>query len=174
MNDAPKIAKQLQDRLLNAIESHAGIPVIEALLAQGASANDVRVMQAIEAQTDKVDQAWSQALIAIPDIAEAWRLREAADQAAYDLIESLEQNDLDGVKAALKEMAAAGDDADMDLGDGSMLSIAIQNRCSLEILKALIEAGKADPAGFSRDAVDALEDAEDGPWKDQVQALLRG
>lgn len=174
MNDAPKIEKLLQDRLVNAIESHADIAAIEALLAQGAVSNDVRVMQAIEAQTDKVDQAWSRALVAIPKIAEAWRLREAADQAAYDLIESLEQNDLDGVKAALKEMADAGDDADMDLGEGSMLAIAIQNRCSLEILKVLIEAGRADPAGFSNDAVEALEDAEDGPWKDQVQALFRG
>ena len=174
MNAASATQKRLQDRLAKAIESHADIGAIKTLLDEGGVANDATVTQAIEEHVSKAGTTWAEALFAIPQIAEAWRLREIADQAAYDLVESLEQNDLDGVKVALKEMATAGDDADMDLGDGTMLAIAVQNRCDLRIIKMLMEAGKADPAGFSSDAVEALEDVEDGSWKTDVQVLFRG
>jgi hypothetical protein len=173
MKDVTNVDEQLQDALIKAVEQHADISTIEQILAQGAVANDVRVMQAIEEHADKASQAWGVALFNIPVVADAWRLREAADQAALDLIECLEENDLDGVKDALEQMADAGDNADMDMGEGSLLAIAIQNQCDLKILDLLMGIGKADPTGFSNDAVEALEDVEEGPWKTKVEALFQ-
>lgn len=173
MNVTSTIQKNLQDQLVNAITCHAHVGEIMALLNRGADANDVSVIQAIEEHASEADESWGSALFAIPQIAKAWRLRQIADQAAYDLIESLEENDLDGVKAALQEMADGGDDANVDMGDGTMLAIAVQNRCDVEIIKALLGTGKADPAGFSSDAVEALDDVEDGSWKSEVHTLFQ-
>jgi hypothetical protein len=173
MNDVSTIQKSLQEQLIKAIESHADLDEITDILDRGGIANDVSVIQAVEEHADKAGKDWSMALFAIPQIAEAWRLREIADQAAYDLVESLEQNDLDGVKAALQEMVAAGDDANLDIGDGSMLAIAVQNQCDLNILRMLMDVGKADPTGFSRDAVEALGDVENSSWKRAIQTLFR-
>lgn len=170
---ATTIQEDLQNKLVKAIEDHVSIGEITALLDGGGVANDVCVMQAIEEHASKAGEAWSQALFAIPQIAEAWRLRKIADQAAYDLVDSLEQNDLDGVAAALSEMAAADDDVNVDLGDGTMLAIAVQNRCDIGIIKALVDVGKADPKGFSSDAIEALDDVEDGRWKRDVQAIFQ-
>lgn len=173
MNSALKNQQSLQDQLIHAIEGQASAGEIVALLDGGSVANDAAVMQAVEEHAGQFGEAWSQTLFAIPQIAEAWRLREIADQAVYDLVDSLEQNDLDGVMASLKEMADAGDDANVDLGDGTMLAVAVQNRCASAIIKALLETGKADPAGFSSDAADALDDVEEGAWKAETQALFR-
>jgi len=173
MNDARMIQPHLQKQLVSAIERHADIHEIEILLKSGAVANDSSVMQAVEEHAVGMGQPWGEALFALPQVADAWRLREIADQAAYDLVDSLEQNDLDGVVAALKEMADAGDDANVDLGGGTMLGVAVQNQCDLKIIKVLISVGRADPLGFSSDAVEALDGVEDGPWKVGVQALFR-
>lgn len=173
MNNASTIQQHLQIQLIEAIESQAGSSEIATLLEGGAVANDAAVMQAIEEHASQASEDWSRALFAIPQIAEAWRLREVADQAAYDLIDSLEQNDLDGVVAALREMADAGDDANLDMGDGTMLAIAVQNQCDVQIIKVLLDLGKADPRGFSSDAVEALDEIEGGSWKSEIESLFQ-
>lgn len=173
MSDATVIQASLQEQLVKAIEQQADICEIEGLLKSGAVANDSSVMQAVEEHAVGTGEPWGEALFALPQMAEAWRLRQVADQAAYDLVDSLEENDVYGVMGSLQEMVDAGDDANTDLGDGTLLAIAVQNRCDPKIIKALIELGKADPEGFSSDAVEALDDVDDGPWKTEVLAIFR-
>lgn len=164
---------QTQDTLVQAIEGRADVQLIRKLLASGAVANDAGVMQAFERLSDIAPKAWLDSVASLPEFAEALSLRKDADQAAFDLMESIEGNDFEGVSNALDDMAAAGDDADQDIGDGSMLALAVQRRCDIEIIELLLAKGGADPHDFSSDAIDELKEVEEGAWKTKVEKLFR-
>jgi hypothetical protein len=165
--------EKLQSQLMEAIRRHADPKEVQALLDQGASANDVEVTELLNDTFDVATPEWSASIAELPAVSHALALREAADQSAFDLIAGLESNDLDIVHEALYQMAEAGDDANVDMGDGSMLAIAIENRCDVEIIAVLIGLGKADVSDFSKDALQVFEDAEEGEWKTKVGEILK-
>jgi hypothetical protein len=165
--------EKLQSQLMEAIRRHADPKEVQALLDQGAAANDVEVTELLNDTFDVATPEWSASIAALPAVSHALALREAADQAAFDLIAGLESNDLDIVQQALHQMAEAGDDANVDMGDGSMLAIGIENRCNVEIIAVLIGLGKADVSDFSKDALQVLDDAEEGVWKTEIQKAMK-
>jgi hypothetical protein len=164
--------ENLHRQLMEAIRRHADPREVQALLDQGASANDLEVTELLNDTFDAAPPEWSASIGALPAVSHALALREAADQAAFDLIAGLESNDLDIVHEALYQMAEAGDDANVDMGDGSMLAIAIENRCDVEIIAVLIGLGKADVRDFSQDALQLLDEAQAGAWKTEIQRCL--
>ncbi len=164
----------LNHQLIEAIQAHAEANAIEMLLQKGASANNSEVTEILEEAFDSASPGWIASVLALHPISLAMSLRKAADQAAFDLISALEENDFANVEAALYQMAEAGDDANIDMGDGSMLAVAVENRCKVKIISSLITLGNADPTGFSKDAFEALEQADNGTWKIRVGAILRG
>jgi hypothetical protein len=165
--------EKLQSQLMEAIRRHADPREVQALLDQGASANDVEVTELLNDAFDVAPPEWSASIAELPAVSHALAVREAADQAAFDLIAGLESNDLDIVQEALHQMAEAGDDANVDMGDGSMLAIAIANRCDVEIIAVLIGFGKTDVSDFSQDALQVLNDAEAGAWNTEIGSILK-
>lgn len=163
---------QLQLQLIQAVRDQADVETIKKLLAQGANANDAEVMQVFEELADSATEAWTSAVSSLPGFAEALSIRKAADQAAFDLMESIEQNDVEGVSQALDDMRAAGDDANVDMGGGSMLALAVTHRSDMAIIELLLDVGYADLNDFSRDAIEALEKIEAGTWKTEVERLF--
>lgn len=163
---------RLQRQLVQAIQDQADTETIKKLLAQGATANDAEVMQAFEELANSATEVWANAVSSLPEFAEALSFRKAADQAAFDLMESIEQNDVEGVSQALDEMLAAGDDANVDMGDCSMLALAVTHRSDIAIIELLLDVGSADLNDFSRDAIEALEKVEAGTWKTEVERLF--
>jgi hypothetical protein len=165
--------ENLRRQLMEAIRRHADPRQVQALLDQGASANHVEVTELLNDTFDVATPEWSASIAELPAVSHALAVREAADQAAFVLIAGLESNDLDIVQEALHQMAEAGDDANVDMGDGSMLAIAIENRCDVEIIEVLVGLGKADVADSSQDAMQVFEDAEYGAWNEEVGVILR-
>lgn len=163
---------QLQRQLIQAVRDQADVETIKKLLAQGAIANDAEVMQAFEELVHSATEVWANSVASLPEFAEALSFRMAADQAAFDLMESIEQNDVEGVSQALDEMLAAGDDANVDMGDGSMLALAVTHRSDIAIIELLLDVGAADLSDFSRDAIEALKKVEAGAWKTEVERLF--
>ncbi|MBB5356832.1 hypothetical protein HDE76_000014 [Rhodanobacter sp. ANJX3] len=163
----------LQHQLVQAIQDQTDVETIKELLVRGATANDVEVMQAFEELFDSAAEAWVHAVSALPEFAETWSLREAADQAAFDLMECIEQSDVEGVSQALDDMRAAGHDANVDMGECSMLALAVKYRSDVAIIELLLDAGAADVNDFSHDAIEALEKVEAGSWKTAVERLFR-
>lgn len=168
-----KDVTEVQRQLIQAIENQADVSEIKALLSKGAVANDVEVMQALERAENIAVANWMEEVLGLPTVADALARRQQADQAAVELLDALEENDLTAVKQALIDMAEAGDDANLDMGDGSMLAVAVTHQCDVAILEWLLGPGKSDLSDFSKDAVEALENTEEGPWKEQVEALFQ-
>jgi hypothetical protein len=164
--------EKLQSQLMEAIRRHANPKEVQALLDQGASANDAEVMQTFEELFDSASEAWVHAVSALPEFAEAWSLRETADQAAFNLMEFIKESDVEGVFQAMDDMRAAGDDANVDMGECSMLALAVKHRSDMAIIELMLDAGSADVNDFSHDAIEALEKVEAGAWKTEVERLF--
>lgn len=151
------------------IERRAPMGDIEAALALGADANDAEVMQALEDIPSH--DPWLAAVLSLPAVADAWRWRDAADQAALDLSGAIEDGDIDLAMAALASMGGAGDTADMLSDDLTFLGEAVACQAPLAIIELLLEHG-ADPNGFSRDARDELAKLPEDQWTREVERMF--
>jgi|SRR6187402_474841 len=152
--------------LLLLIERRAPLVAIEAALSDGANANDVEVVQALEDIAH--DDPWLAPVLALPGVAEAWHLRSEADQAALDLSAAIADGDVDLAMSALATMRKAGDIADMLAEDLTFLGEAVACRAPLAIIRLLLEHG-ADPNGFSGDARDELAKLPEDAYRHSVE-----
>jgi hypothetical protein len=145
---------ELQLCLVNAVKNQAPLEVISTLLRNGADAGDLDFLQSLEDIDVHSAQAaaWSQRVRALPLVVTALNWRATMDQAAFDLVDAI--------------------DANFDMGEGSMLALAVRHRCDLEIIKLMLTKGRADVGGFCADALEALDEAEEGAWAAAVTGLL--
>jgi hypothetical protein len=167
---------ELQLFLVNAVKNLAPLEVISTLLQNGADAGDLDFLQSLEDVDVHSTQAaaWSQRVRALPLVGTALNWRAIMDQAAFDLVEAIETNDFQEVQLSLETLVDGGEDANFDMGEGSMLALAVRHRCDWEIIQLLLTKGHADVAGFCADALEALDEAEEGAWKAAVTGLLKG
>jgi hypothetical protein len=136
----------------------------------------VEFLQALEGVdfNDAPKAAWAASVRAFPAVAEALDGRATMDQAAFDLVEAIETNDFQQVQLSLETLVDGGEDANFDMGEGSMLALAVRHRCDLEIIKLMLKKGHADVGGFCADALEVLEEVEEGAWTASVTKLLKG
>ncbi|MBB5356839.1 hypothetical protein HDE76_000021 [Rhodanobacter sp. ANJX3] len=165
----------LQLDLVNAVLNLAPPYVISTLLRNGADARDLDFLQALEDVDAHSAQAaaWSQRVRAFPLVVTALNWRSIMDQAAFDLVDAIEANDLADVQSSLETLSAGGEDANFDMGEGSMLALAVRHHSDLDIIRLLLTKGHADVGGFCADALEALGEAEEGPWKIAVVHFFR-
>lgn len=161
--------------LVNAVMNLAPLDVIATLLRNGADARDLDFLQALEDVDAHSAHAteWSQRVKAFPLVIAALSWRSIMDQAAFDLVDAIEANDFQEVQSSLETLTAGGEDANFDMGEGSMLALAVRARCDLDTIQLLLTKGHADVGGFCADALEALGEAEEGPWKIAVVHSLR-
>ena len=157
-------------KLISLIQARASVQDIGSVLAAGAIANDIEVIQALEEAFS--DEVWLSSVMELPALAEAWQLRKAADQAAFDLSSAIEDGDLDAAAEALATMREAGDTADMTSSDLSFLGEAVACHASLPMIQLLVDAG-ADPDGFSNDAREELEKMPRDEWRKNVEQFFK-
>jgi len=165
----------LQLDLVNAVQNLAPPDVISTLLRNGADAHDFDFLQALEDVDAHSSQAaaWSQRVRAFPLVIAALNWRALMDQAAFDLVDAIEANDFQDVQSSLETISAGGEDANFDLGEGSMLALAVRSHCDLDIIQALLTNGKADVEGFCADGLEALGETEEGLWKLAVVDIFK-
>jgi hypothetical protein len=171
-----QMINSIQLNLVQAVEALAPPAFIFALLQKGADPNDIEFLQALEGVdfNDAPKAAWAASVRAFPAVAEALDGRATMDQAAFDLVEAIETNDFQQVQLSLETLVDGGEDANFDMGEGSMLALAVRHRCDLEIIKLMLKKGHADVGGFCADALEVLEEVEEGAWTASVTKLLKG
>jgi hypothetical protein len=167
---------ELQLCLVNAVKNQAPLEVISTLLRNGADAGNLDFLQSLEDIDVHSAQAtaWSERVRALPLVVTALNWRAIMDQAAFDLVDAIEANDFQDVQSSLETLVDGGEDANFDMGEGSMLALAVRHRCDLEIIKLMLTKGYADVGGFCADALEALDEAEEEAWAAAVTGLLEG
>jgi hypothetical protein len=158
--------------LVELIRARAALPDIETALSCGESPDDIEVIQELEGAL-RTDESWTASILALPAFSDAWQRREDADQAAFDAMDAIENNDAVSLSEAIGIMKEAGDTADMSIDDDSFLASAVRWRCGFDIFEILLSEGEADPTDFSEDAWDLLREQPDDAWRAHVEALFR-
>jgi hypothetical protein len=133
-----QIINAIQLELVQAVETLAPPAVIFSLLQKGANPNDIEFLQALESvdYNDASKAAWLTSVRAFPAVAEALNGRATMDQAAFDLADAIEANDFQDAQFSLETLTAGGEDANFDMGEGSMLALAVRHHCDLEIINS--------------------------------------
>ncbi|HEY4092695.1 MAG TPA: hypothetical protein VGN46_14370 [Luteibacter sp.] len=162
------------EALAEAIEHREPVDAIQSMIDQGASVASRVVMASLDDALARLPShnPWVTQLLAVPDIQLGRATRRTALDAALAMKPALATGELLVIQPMMRAMLDAEFDASYDLGGGTVLKWAVVHQCPPEVIELLLNEGEGDFGWSCPDALEALKETPDGPWKSTMKRIL--